>query len=439
MKRRPNILVFFTDQQRADSCGCYGSPNGLTPFLDSLGEDGVVFDNAVSCQPVCGPARAVIQTGQFATRNGCYRNAIDLPADGQTLARRMKAAGYKTGYVGKWHLAGTGVEPVPEELRAGYEDYWIAADLLEFSSGPESGFVFDKQNRKREFEKYRVDAITDYAVETLRAHDPAEPLFLFVSYLEPHHQNNQNRYVAPEGYAQRYQDAWVPDDLVALDKPDADWRANLPDYYGCIRRLDENLERLVGVLKERGMYEDTIIVFTCDHGSHFRTRNGEYKRSCHEASVHIPLVFRGGQFRGGRHARQAVSLVDLAPTLLDLAGAAPAEEMDGRSFAAMAGQDIPGWDEAVLIQISESEVARALRTPRYKYCVTAPHKNPWLDACSDLYVEECLYDLQQDPWELNNLIADPACRQVKEELRALLLEKIAASGEETPVILPLER
>ena len=97
MKRRPNILVFFTDQQRADSCGCYGSPNGLTPFLDSLGEAGVVFDNAVSCQPVCGPARAVIQTGQFATRNGCYRNAIDLPADGQTLARRMKAAGYKTG------------------------------------------------------------------------------------------------------------------------------------------------------------------------------------------------------------------------------------------------------------------------------------------------------------------------------------------------------
>lgn len=84
-----------------------------------------------------------------------------------------------------------------------------------------------------------MDAITDYAVETLRAHDPADPLFLFVSYLEPHHQNNQNRYVAPDGYAERYRDAWVPDDLVALDKPDADWRANLPDYYGCIRRLDE--------------------------------------------------------------------------------------------------------------------------------------------------------------------------------------------------------
>ena len=439
MKRKPNILVFFTDQQRADSCGCYGSPNGLTPFLDSLGEDGVVFENAFTCQPVCGPARATIQTGQYATHNGCFRNAINLPVSDKTLAHYMKSAGYKTGYVGKWHLAGTGVEPVPAELRAGYDDYWIAADLLEFSSGPNGGFVFDKENNKVEFHKYRVDAITDYAIETLRAHDPADPLFLFVSYLEPHHQNTMNRYVAPDGYADRYRDAWVPDDLVALDKPDADWRANLPDYYGCIRSLDENFGRLVNVLKEKGMDEDTIILFTSDHGSHFRTRNGEYKRSCHEASIHIPMVMHGGPFRGGRRASQSVSLVDLAPTLLDLAGLPTPEQMDGHSFAGMAQRDIPGWDEDLLIQISESEVARALRTPQYKYCVTAPQKNPWLDSASDLYVEECLYDLKKDPYELHNLVDDPAYRQVKAELRAKLLEKIRASGEAEPTILPLEK
>ena len=437
MSKKPNILVFFTDQQRADSCGCYGSPNGLTPFLDSLAKDGVVFDNAITCQPVCGPARAVIQTGQYATHCGCYRNAINLPATNKTLAHYMKQAGYQTGYIGKWHLAGTGVEPVPQELRAGYDDYWIAADLLEFSSSPNQGFVFDKNNQKREFEKYRVDAITDYAIETLRAHNPENPLFLFVSYLEPHHQNNLNRYVAPDGYSQRYQDAWVPDDLLALDKPDADWRANLPDYYGCIRRLDENLERLVSVLKEQGMYEDTIILFTCDHGSHFRTRNGEYKRSCHEASVHIPMVFHGGPFLGGHRATQSVSLVDLAPTLLDLAGIQTGDEMDGRSFAAMAQADIPDWDNTVLIQISESEVARAIRTPTYKYCVTAPHKNPWLDSTSDIYVEEALYDLIADPNELNNLVADPSTALVREKLRTLLLRKIAASGEEVPQIIPL--
>ena len=436
MPRKPHILVFFTDQQRWDSCGCYGSPNGLTPCLDALAQDGVLFENAVSCQPVCGPARAVIQSGQYATHIGCYRNAINLPVYDDTLAWRMQRAGYRTGYVGKWHLAGTGVEPVPENLRAGYRDYWIAADLLEVSSGAEHGFVFDRENRRREFNKYRVDAITDYALETLDAHDPEEPLFLFVSYLEPHHQNNLNRYVAPAGYAERYWDAAVPEDLRALDKPDADWRANLADYYGCIRRLDENLARVVEKLKEKGMYEDTILAFTCDHGSHFRTRNGEYKRSCHEASVHIPMVFHGGPFRGGRRASQAVSLVDFAPTLLELAGA-DTGGMDGRSFAAMARGDVPGWDEDVFIQISESEVARALRTPRYKYCVTAPHRDPWRCSDSEVYVESCLYDLQADPSELNNRIADPALREVRRELRAKLLAAIERVEHQSPRILPL--
>ena len=436
MARKPNILVFFTDQQRWDSCGCYGGANGLTPCLDELARDGVVFDNAVSCQPVCGPARAVIQSGQYATHCGCYRNALNLPLNDRTLAHRMKRAGYRTGYVGKWHLAGTGVEPVPEEMRAGYADYWTAADLLEFTSGAERGFVFDRDNRRVDFEKYRVDAITDFALEALEAHDAKEPLFLFVSYLEPHHQNNLNRYVAPQGYAERYRDAVVPPDLLALDKPDADWRANLADYYGCIRRLDENLARIVEGLKRKGMYEDTIIAFTCDHGSHFRTRNGEYKRSCHEASVHIPLVFRGGAFRGGRHARQAVSLVDLAPTLLELAGA-DTSGLDGDSFAAMARADIPGWDEDVFIQISESEVARALRTPEYKYCVTAPHRDAWRDSDSDVYVESCLYDLRADPSELNNLIADPEYRDVRATLRGKLLEQISAVEHKAPQILSL--
>ena len=144
MPKKPHILVFFTDQQRWDSCGCYGSPNGLTPCLDALAQDGVLFENAVSCQPVCGPARAVIQSGQYATHIGCYRNAINLPVYDDTLAWRMQRAGYRTGYVGKWHLAGTGVEPVPETLRAGYSDYWIAADLLEFSSGAEQYEISSK-------------------------------------------------------------------------------------------------------------------------------------------------------------------------------------------------------------------------------------------------------------------------------------------------------
>lgn len=435
--RKPNILVFFTDQQRWDTCGCYGGTNGLTPHLDALAKDGVAFDNAFSCQPVCGPARAILQSGQYATRCGCYRNAINLPISKDTLAWRMKRAGYQTGYIGKWHLAGTGTEPVPKELRAGYEDYWIAADLLEFSSEPYRGVLFDKENIPVTFEnRYRVDAITDYAIETLRQHDPAQPLFLFVSYLEPHHQNKMHRYVAPDGYAQRYQDADVPKDLLALDKPDADWRENLADYYGAIRSLDENLGRIVDTLKSQNMLDDTILIFTCDHGSHFRTRNGEYKRSCHDASTHIPMVFHGGAFRGGRHARQNVSLVDLPATILDIASA-ETEGLDGRSFAGMAQADIPGWDEDIFIQISESQVARAIRTPEYTYCVSAPQKDPWRCSDSDVYVEECLYNNKSDPYQLHNLVEDRSYDAVKQRLREKLETKLWEVEQVHPKILSL--
>ena len=297
--------------------------------------------------------------------------------------------------------------------------------------------LFDKDNNKVTFEnQYRVEAITDYAIDTINSHNPEDPLFLMVSYLEPHHQNNLNRYVAPDGYAARYKDAAVPEDLQVLDKPDADWRANLADYYGCIRSLDENLQRIVDCLKERGMYDDTVIVFTCDHGSHFRTRNGEYKRSCHEASVHIPMVFRGGAFTGGRRAAQAVSLVDLAPTLCEIAGA-DNSGMDGQSFAAMANEDIAGWEEDKFIQISESEVARAIRTPKYKYCVTAPHKDGWKDSFSPVYVESCLYDMEADPHELKNLAGDPAYNEIKATLKAKLIKKIEEVEHYTPTIVSL--
>ena len=184
------------------------------------------------------------------------------------------------------------------------------------------------------------------------------------------------------------------------------------------------------------MFDDTVIVFTCDHGSHFRTRNGEYKRSCHEASVHIPMVFHGGAFKGGRRAAQAVSLVDLAPTLCDIAGA-DNSGMDGQSFAAMANADIAGWEEDKFIQISESEVARAIRTPKYKYCVTAPHKDGWKDSFSSVYVESCLYDMEEDPHELKNLAGDPAYHEIKAALKQKLIQKIEEVEHYTPTIVSL--
>src|SRR5688572_11502823 len=125
---RPNVLVFFTDQQRWDSAGVHGNPLDLTPHFDRMARQGTHIYHSFTCQPVCGPARSCLQTGLYATTTGCFRNGIPLPEDAKTLAHHFRDAGYSTGCIGKWHLAGT--NPVPEGQRGGY-DYWLGANALE--------------------------------------------------------------------------------------------------------------------------------------------------------------------------------------------------------------------------------------------------------------------------------------------------------------------
>ena len=134
MKQRQNIVFFFSDQQRADTLGCNGQPLPVTPRLDRFAcEDAVNFASAFTPQPVCGPARAMLQTGLYPTQTGCYRNAVSLPLNQKTLARYLREAGYRVAYVGKWHLASDEEEnhyetiAVPAERRGGYDDYWMAA------------------------------------------------------------------------------------------------------------------------------------------------------------------------------------------------------------------------------------------------------------------------------------------------------------------------
>ena len=164
MKQKQNIVFFFSDQQRADTLGCNGQPLPVTPCLDRFAcEDAVNFSNAFTPQPVCGPARAMLQTGLYPTQTGCYRNAVSLPTEQKTLAVYLKEAGYRVAYVGKWHLASDEHEnhyetiPVPLERRGGYDDYWMAADVLEFTSHGYGGYVFDKDGNKLEFTGYRTD------------------------------------------------------------------------------------------------------------------------------------------------------------------------------------------------------------------------------------------------------------------------------------------
>jgi arylsulfatase A-like enzyme len=430
MTPAPNVVVFLTDQQRWDTTGLHGNPLGLTPNFDRLASRGTHLYNAFTCQPVCAPARAVLQTGMYASNTGVYRNGLALSSQRLTLAQCFKSAGYQTAYIGKWHLGSDeSAGPVAAAYRAGYQR-WLASNLLEFTSTPYKTVLYNEEDEPVTFPGYRVDALTDAAIRYLNEPRRA-PFFLFLSFLEPHHQNHVDDFVPPDGYRAAYAGRWVPPDLAALG---GSTHQHLGGYFGMVKRLDEAMGRLVDALKSLGLFEDTILLFTSDHGCHFKTRNGEYKRSCHEASVRVPAMLTGPGFDGGGQVRQLVSLVDLPPTLLDAAGLPVPEQMQGLSLVPLLRRQALDWPEEVFIQISESQVGRAVRTRRWKYSVSAPDKSGWETPGADHYVEEFLYDLEADPHELTNLIGLASHQEVSRILRERLVRRMLAAGESEPTI-----
>ena len=440
---QPNVLVVLSDQQRPDSCGVFGQRLPVTPRLDALAANGVAFDESFTIQPLCGPARAAMQTGRYPTTIGCWRNGIALPPDVATLADRMCALGYRTGYIGKWHLASNRGRnlpadrpqarferrPVPPERRGGYRDAWVAADALEHTSGPTSGHVFDEDGRQVDLHGYRADALTDLAIDRLDRLGDDRPFFLFVSFLEPHHQNDRFRIIGPEGWARRYRGFERPGDL---PWGRGDWRWNYAQYLACCASIDANLGRLLDALERAGRLDDTLVVFTSDHGSHFRTRNLEYKRSPHDASIRVPLVIAGPGFRGGVRRHDLASNLDLLPTIVTAAGGDD-PGLDGRPLQSRA--DVSD----VFVQISESQIGRALRTSTHTYAAKAPTRNPLaghLHPSADRYVGTHLYDNVRDPHQRHNLISDPSATDLRDELAAHLAARICDVEGSRPTIIP---
>lgn len=425
---KPNVVVFFTDQQRWDTTGIHGNPLGLTPNLDRMAKFGTDVHYSFTCQPVCGPARSCLQTGLYATATGCTHNGIPLPEGSRTLAHYFNEAGYKTGYIGKWHLAHE--EPVSEPKRGGYQ-YWLGSELLEFLSDSYSTYLYNNDNEPVFLPGYRVDAMTDAAVRFI-ADNRHDPFFMFVSYLEPHHQNHLDNYPAPDGYDEQYHGQWTPPDLAALG---GSAHQHLGGYYGMVKRLDEALGRVLDALKSLGLSDNTIVLFTSDHGNHFKTRNTEYKRSCHDSSIRVPTVIQGPGFQAGGTLQELVSLIDLPPTLLDAAGIPIPAHMQGKSLLPLVQRQKVDWQEEVFVQISEAQVGRAIRTKRFKYSVHAPELDGWKIGSSDTYVEEHLYDLHADPYELTNLIGMEAFRETTKELRERLVRRMVKAGESEPAIV----
>jgi arylsulfatase A-like enzyme len=458
-RSRPNILMICADQFRADFVGANkANPSVRTPNLDALAQRGTNFKHAVCNQPLCSPSRASFLTGVTATEAGIWRIGQELNHTIPTIATTFKAQGYTTAFMGKWHVTAgersaersakqdalkAGAENrslgwvAPGPSRGGFDDLWEGANVIENVSHPYQGHYWDNGGNDVGFKDvYRVDFITDRASHFLEQQSAEKPWLLFVSQLEPHQQNDMDEMVPPNRYAKSYNDAFVPDDLRPLP---GNWQTHLPGYYGCVQAIDDCVGKLVATLDRTGQLNNTVIVFFSDHGCTFQTRLGEYKRSPHDASLRVPLIFAGPGFDRGTVVDEIVSLIDLTPTLIDAAAFAVPMNMKGRSLKPLV--DSPearkGWDTTAYIQLSSAICGRAIRTPEWVYCCydpTVPHGNA---AGSKTYQDFALYSTSGDPHQQVNLVGREMYRQVCDKLRAELLRRIVANGEPEPVIQPV--
>lgn len=435
-----NVLVVMADQLVPFMTGAYGDPVAVTPNLDALAAESVRFDAAYTPYPLCSPARAAFMTGNYASRHGCYDNASILPADAATIAHYLTLAGFDTALSGKMHFVG------PDQLhgfarRLTTDVYPAAMDWVP-TQDADGRFVRGGHARSYVPPRVGVVAWTKFlaydeethfrALEYLRA-GPSEPFFLVVSYHHPHDpfQVTQDLWdiydgvdiplpAPPDGLPVSAMDRWANEahetDSVDLGDPE-NLRALRRAYYGLVTYIDRKLGELLAAVSD-----DTIVVFTSDHGDMLAERGMVQKRCFYEWSARIPLVVRvpGAE---ARVVEDPVSLLDVAPTILDLVGAQERLPMDGVSVAPlMRGEAQP--DRAVLSEYHVEKVRAPCfmaRRGSWKYVLVHGH-------------DEQLFDLDRDPDERANLVEqEPA---TVAELRAIVLEQfepdeIARAGAES--------
>lgn len=470
---RPNMLMICADQFRADFVGAnHENPSVVTPNIDQLAGRGVSFRQCMTNQPLCSPSRASFLTSRYAIETGVWKLDLELDHRLPTIATEFAKNGYTTHFLGKWHVSqsvlSNGAKQLgwvpPGSSRAGFDDQWEGANVLELVSHPYEGNYWDSNGQNIGYKnEYRVDFITKRAVQVIEdKHD--KPWLMFVSQLEPHQQNNVDAFVPPLRYADdftwrvyrsqlsaqqqsdlnalahaerpSYSNPYIPQDLRNLP---GNWRSHIAGYYGCVQAIDDCVGTLVAALKRTGQLDNTIIVFFSDHGCTFRTRLGEYKRSPHEASIRVPFVIAGPGFDQSRIVDEVVTLLDLAPTLLDGAGITPPTTMRGRPLKALAeNHDMRmAWDSTAYFQISQSICGRGIRTPDWCYCAFDPTVVNGEAEYSRNYQDFALYSISGDSAEMINLVGRPEYRHVADQLRAELMKRIVEAGEPEATIMPI--
>jgi arylsulfatase A-like enzyme len=435
--RRPNILFVFADQLRYDSLACNGNLVVQTPNIDRLAREGVSFDRAYSSCPICSPYRGQLLTGNYSHVNGVVCNEYRLFDGQRTLAHRLGDQGYRTAYVGKWHL---GHGPYPEHKRYGFDDL-IAYNCIHSYYRVR---YWHNESGPWPMIEYAPRAETDLALNYLRTHGGGEqPVFLVLGWGPPHWNalNKERRY---GDYPQEY-DLYDPGQIELSDNVPRQFREfarrEIADYYGMVTSLDDCMGRILDELEQCGLADNTIVCFSSDHGDHlsshgFGTPADAWmhhslrgsKATPYEESCHVPLVIRDPGAQPSRKRNDAfLSSVDIAPTLMDLCRVGDFDDMQGQSLAgALRGQPFdepdsvylqvlgPGWP----IREQWLGLWRGVRTKRWMYA-------RWHDQGA----RRLLFDVQGDPAEMRNLAADVDHSADVAQCETLLQDWIKSTGD----------
>jgi arylsulfatase A-like enzyme len=420
---RPNIVFILADQWRAQATGYGGDPNVKTPNLDRLAASSVDFTHAISSMPVCSPCRASLLTGQRAITHGIFLNDAHLADDATTLAKVMAAAGYETGIIGKWHLNGRGRSSfIPPENRQGFA-YW---KVMECTHEYNHSFYYADTPQKLQWAGYDAAAQTADAIKYIEAHAKGEKPFMLCLWWGPPHNPYQT---APAKFKAMYDPATLqlrPNVPKAYE--DAA-RKDLAGYYAHCSALDEYVGDLMASLKSAGVDENTIVIFSSDHGDMLFSNGFNRKQKPWDESIRVPMLWHypAGLGATGKKLDALVASEDVMPTLLGLCGVAIPKSVEGLDYSGyLKGGASPNRDNAALIscvapfaewnRLVGGKEYRGVRTERYTY--VRDLKGPWL-----------LYDDEKDPYQQKNLLGVAEAAELQARLDALLNERLKSAGD----------
>ena len=423
---KPNLVFVFADQWRAQATGYAGDPNlqGKTPNLDRLAEQSVNLVNIVSTVPVCTPYRASLLTGQYPLTHGLFLNDAPLNPELNTIGKAFEAAGYDTGYVGKWHVDGHGrARYIPKERRQGFE-YW---KVLECTHNYNKSRYYENNDPSMKMWKgYDAFAQTQDVMHYISEHAKDEkPFAVFLSWGPPHNPYSS----APKKFQQLFPPEKIqlrPNVPAAKEKAA---RKDLAGYYAHIAALDHCVGELLSTLDAEGLWENTIFVFTSDHGDMLGSHGQKLKQQPYDESCRVPFLIRYPDRLGpvGKKVDMPIGTPDIMPTLLGLCGIAVPSRVEGSDYSHVLTGQAPPDNEAALIECigpfgswnrsSGGREYRGIRTRRHTY--VRDLDGPWL-----------LFDNKKDPHQMTNLVDSPEAKPVQEKLESILTAKLAERGDE---------